>query len=271
MEHFQLRSGTSPLVISVPHVGTDVPDALAGRLTTAGRALTDTDWFVDRLYPFARELGASVLRARWSRYVVDLNRDPAGSSLYPGQRTTAVCPVETFEGEALYASGDEPDAAEIAHRCAAYFDPYHAALRSEIDRVRALHGYALLIDAHSIWGRLPLLFEGELPDVNLGTNRGLAALPEMARVASDVVFATPYSVVVDGRFTGGFITRTYGNPASGVHALQIELNQGTYLADGSRTAWDDAKAARLSRVLHHVCSAIVTWATTLEPIPAGAE
>jgi N-formylglutamate deformylase len=271
MEHFVLRAGTSPLVISAPHVGTDLPDALAARLTIIGRTLVDTDWFADRLYPFARELGASVLRARWSRFVVDLNRDPAGAVLYPGRRTTTVCPLETFEGEPLYVPGDEPDDAEIADRCAAYFAPYHAALRAELDRVRAVHGYALLLDAHSIWGRLPLLFEGELPDVNLGTNQGRSAPAAMAAAARDAVAASPYSVVVDGRFTGGFITRNYGAPADGIHAIQVELNQRAYLADGSRTAWDDAKAARLSRVLHHLCSAILAWAAALAEPASAAE
>ena len=253
----ELRRGEGPLVISAPHVGTDVPAALVARLTPVGRTLIDTDWYVDRLYPFARDLQATVLSARWSRYLVDLNRDPAGASLYPGQRTTSVCPVETFEGEPLYAPGDEPGADEIAERVTQYFTPYHAALRAELERVQALHGYAVLLDAHSIWGRLPLLFSGELPDVNLGTNDGRSASSRTIAAAHAAAAESTYSVVLDARFKGGFITRHYGNPVAGVHAMQIELNQRTYLADGSRTAWDDAKAARISRVLHRVCSALL--------------
>lgn len=252
----ELRRGEGPLVISAPHVGTELPSGLAGRLTPIGRTLIDTDWYVDRLYPFARDLQATVLSARWSRYLVDLNRDPSGASLYPGQRTTSVCPVETFEGEPLYASGDEP-VAEIAERVAHYFAPYHAALRAELERVQALHGYAVLLDAHSIWGQLPLLFPGELPDVNLGTNDGRSASPRTIAAAHAAAAESTYSVVLDARFKGGYITRHYGNPLGGVHAIQIELNQRTYLAEGSRTAWDDAKAARLSRVLHRVCSALL--------------
>ncbi|HTW85499.1 MAG TPA: N-formylglutamate deformylase [Candidatus Sulfotelmatobacter sp.] len=263
----ELRRGEGALVISVPHVGTELPPALAARLTDAGRTLIDTDWYVDRLYPFARDLDATVLCARWSRYLVDVNRDPSGASLYPGQRTTSVCPIETFEGQPLYAAGDEPGAAEIAQRCAGAFEPYHAALRAELERVRALHGYVVLLDAHSIWGRLPLLFEGELPDLNLGTNDGRSLPPRMRESARVAAEASTYSVVLDGRFKGGFITRSYGKPADGVYAIQIELNQRTYLADGSRTAWDDAKAARLSRVLHRVCQALLASAATLTHSP----
>ncbi len=254
---FELRRGEGPLIVSAPHVGTLLPDALAARLTPPGRALVDTDWDVDRLYAFAAaELGATTLRARFSRYVVDLNRDPGGTSLYPGARTTGLCATETFEGEPLYAPGEDPTEAEVAERRAASWEPYHAALRAEIARVRAAHGYALLLDAHSIWGRLPLLFEGELPDVNVGTNSGASCDPALSAALVAAVHDSPYSHVVNGRFKGGYITRHYGDPVRGVHAVQIELNQRTYLADGSRTRWDDAKAARLSAALRRACEAL---------------
>jgi N-formylglutamate amidohydrolase len=256
---YDLNSGKSPLVISAPHVGLELPVAVHARLSEAGRALTDTDWYVDRLYSFAGRLRASTLRARFSRYVVDLNRDPTGVSLYPGARTTGLCATETFEGEALYAPGDEPTAAEIAGRRTAYWEPYHTALRAELNRVRAAYGYALLLDAHSIWGRLPLLFDGDLPSVNLGTDSGRSCAPEVTAAAVEAVSASTYDHVVDGRFKGGYITRHYGDPANGIHALQIELDQRTYLAAGSRTAWDEAKAASLSHVLHHVCEALLAW------------
>jgi N-formylglutamate amidohydrolase len=256
---FDLWRGEGALIVSAPHVGTLLPDALAARLTPPGRALVDTDWDVDRLYAFAAELGATTLRARYSRYVVDLNRDPGGVSLYPGAHTTGLCATETFEGEPLYVPGDEPSEAEVAERRAAYWEPYHAALRAEIERVREAHGYALLLDAHSIWGRLPLLFEGELPDVNLGTNLGASCDSELTDALVAAVTDSPYSHVVNGRFKGGYITRHYGDPARGVQAVQIELNQRTYLADGSRTEWDGAKAARLSAVLRPACEALLAY------------
>jgi N-formylglutamate amidohydrolase len=257
---YELRRGHRPLLISAPHVGTLLPDDIAARLTPPGRALVDTDWYADRLYPFADELGATVLRARWSRYVIDVNRDPSGVSLYPGVHTTGVCPTETFEGEPLYASGDEPSAAEIARRRARWFDPYHDALCDELIRIKAGHGYVLLLDAHSIWSPLPLLFEGELPDVNIGTNSGYSCDHDLRDAVASAVAASPYAHVVDGRFKGGYITRRYGNPAHAVHAIQLEINQKTYLADGSRTDWDDAKAARLSRVLRNACDALLALA-----------
>ena len=264
-EAYELRPGRGPLLISAPHVGTQLPGELAERLTDAGRSLVDTDWYADRLYPFARELEAGVLRARWSRYVVDLNRDPAGASLYPGKRVTGFIPTETFEGDALYPAGAEPGEDEAAVRKARYFDPYHAALAEELARLRAEHGWALLVDAHSIWGRLPLLFDGDLAHVNLGTNAGRSCDPKIVDAARIAVAASPYSVVVDGRFKGGYITRHYGDPERGVHAVQIELNQTAYLAEGSRTLWDDAKAARLSRVLNTACTAMVGYRSASMP------
>jgi len=277
---YELHRGDGPLIVSAPHVGRELPDDLASRLTAPGRALVDTDWDVDRLYPFAPELGATALVARFSRYVVDLNRDPHDASLYPGARTTTLVPTETFEGEALYAAGDEPDAQEVAARRERYWEPYHAALREQIARSKAQHGYALLVDAHSIWGRLPLLFDGELPDVNLGTNDGRSCARALRDIVANVFGGSQYGHVIDGRFKGGYITRTYGQPTANVHALQIELNQRTYLIDDQRerkpvavypggerriasvarrdaNGWDPAKAAPLSVTLRAACQSLL--------------
>jgi len=263
---FDLVRRDGPLLISAPHVGTYIPDEIAARLTPPGRALVDTDWYADRLYPFADEFGASVLRARWSRYVVDLNRDPSGASLYPGARTTGLVATETFEGEPLYTPGDEPSDDEVAVRRALCFDPYHDALAAELRRIIAAHGYALLLDAHSIWGRLPLLFDGDLPHLNLGTNGGRSCDPTITAAAVGAIAGSPYTHVVDGRFKGGWITRRYGAPADGVQAIQIEIDQRTYLADGSRTDWDDAKAARLSAVLRTACAAMLAVLPAPRPV-----
>jgi N-formylglutamate deformylase len=262
---FELERRDVPLLISAPHVGRYLPDELAARLTPPGRALVDTDWYADRLYPFAAELGASVLRARWSRYVVDVNRDPAGVSLYPGARTTGLVPIETFEGQPLYAPGDEPSDDEIAVRRALVFDPYHDALRDELTRIKAAHGYALLLDAHSIWSPLPLLFEGELPDINIGTNAGRSCDHDLRDAVAAAAAASSFSHVVDGRFKGGYITRRYGTPAHAVHAIQLEINQKAYLADGSRTEWDADKAGQLASVLRRACEAMVGLARSHAP------
>ena len=268
-EIFSLERGDGPLLISAPHIGTRIPGHIEERLSEAARSLSDTDWDVDRLYPFARELGATVLRARQSRYVIDLNRDPHGLSLYPGARTTGLCPTETFEGHPLYADGEEPTDHEIAARRAAYWDPYHDALRDELLRIRAAHGYALLLDVHSIWGRLPLLFDGELPDINIGSDGGRSCDSEMTDAMVGALGGAPYSYIVNGRFKGGYITRRYGSPAHRVHAVQIELNQRTYLVGGTRFVWDHAKADAISAVLHRVCAAMLGWARDAHLAPAG--
>ncbi len=230
---FRFRQGTRPLLISMPHVGTHVPPALAARFTDEARHLPDTDWHLERLYDFAGdELGASVLVATHSRYVIDLNRPPDDQNLYPGQDTTGLCPVDTFDKTPIYAMGDVPGEAEIAARRAAIWRPYHAQLQAELDRLKAAHGTALLWDAHSIRSHLPRFFEGKLTDLNLGTANGASCDPALAatllRIARE---ATRYSAVLDGRFQGGHITRRYGNPAQGVHAVQLEMTQSSYMQE----------------------------------------
>jgi N-formylglutamate deformylase len=265
MDLYELTPGDAPLLLSFPHAGTILPPEISARMTAVGRTSIDTDWDVDRLYAFAPELGIGTIASRVSRYASDLNRDPHDAPLYPGARTTGVCATETFEGETLYAPGNEPTRDEIAGRVATYWQPYHAALASELARVRARHGYALLLDGHSIWGTLPLLFEGDLPDVNLGTNAGRSCAPQIAEAVAEALRPAYPSLVIDGRFKGGYITRTYGTPNSGVHAIQIELNQRTYLAEGSRTATDPEKAATLSTALRDACVALLA----LQPASLG--
>ena len=268
MERYELTPGDAPLLLSFPHSGTHLPADISVRMTTIGKRLVDTDWDVDRLYAFAPELGIGTIASGVSRYAADLNRDPHDVPLYPGARTTSVCATETFEGEPLYPHGDEPTPDDIAQRVATYWKPYHAALANELARLRARHGYALLLDGHSIWGSLPLLFPGELPDVNLGTNAGRSCAPQMTATVADALRPTFPSLVVDGRFKGGYITRTYGAPASGVHAIQIELNQRTYLAEGSRSATDPAKATTLSTALRSACVALLAFQPTSLGTPA---
>lgn len=231
-------------MVSVPHAGTNLPPDIASRLTDTGRALVDTDWHVDRLWDFARALGATVLVAAYARTVVDLNRSPAGDALYPGQAETTICPTESFDGEPLYA-GRPPDAAEIAGRVVQYWQPYHNVLRQQLDRVRALHGAVHLLDAHSIRAVIPRLFAGRLPDLNYGTNSGASADPGLVARAMAATAPAGFSQVLDGRFRGGHITRAFGDPARGVHAIQLEISQDTYLGEASPETFHDQPATRL--------------------------
>jgi len=240
---FRLTRGDSRLVISVPHAGTYVPDEIASLLTPIGRAVIDTDWHVDRLVAFAPALGATLLVATHSRTVVALNRAPGGGLLYPGKIETSLCPVETFAGDPLYAA-DAPTADEIAERTSRYWQPYHDALQAELARIKTLHGCAHLLDVHSIASRLPRLFEGRLPDLNIGTNDGASADPALvARVVEAAQASAPLTMVLNGRFKGGAITRGYGNPSAGVHAIQIETAQAAYMDEGDPHRYDETLAA----------------------------
>jgi N-formylglutamate deformylase len=229
---FLFHQGTQPLLLSIPHVGTYVPPAIATRLTDEARRVPDTDWHLDRLYAFARELGASVLQATHSRYVVDLNRPPDDQSLYPGQATTGLCPGLTFDGTPVYADGQAVAAAEVAQRRETWWRPYHEQLRREFDRIRAVHGIATLWDAHSIRSVLPRFFEGRLPDLNIGTAKGASCAPALQERIADIARSVPgHTSVLNGRYTGGYITRRYGDPAAGFHAVQLEMTQCSYMQE----------------------------------------
>lgn len=240
---FHLTRGDSRLVISVPHAGTYMPDDIARILTPIGRSVVDTDWHVDQLAEFAPALGATLLVATHSRTVVDLNRAPGGGLLYPGKIETSLCPVETFAGAPLY-EGAPPTAQDIATRTMRYWQPYHDALQAELARVKSRHGCAHLLDLHSIASRVPRLFEGRLPDLNIGTNDGASADPALvARIVAAAQASAPLTMVLNGRFKGGAITRGYGNPAGDVHAIQIETAQAAYMDEGNTQIYDDVLAA----------------------------
>jgi N-formylglutamate deformylase len=247
---FNLHRGSAPLLVSLPHDGSAIPAALAERMTPEARRAPDTDWHVSRLYAFARELGASILVPRHSRYVIDLNRGEDDTSLYPGRNTTGLVPLVRFAGEPLYLPGREPDAAEVASRIDTYWRPYHAALREEIDRIRAQHGRVVLWEGHSIRGsELPFLFEGRLPDLNLGTANGASCSPALqARVEAELAAQGTYDWVANGRFKGGHITRHYADPGNGVDAIQLEISQRTYMDEDSFD-YVEARAARLQGLL----------------------
>lgn len=262
-----VRRGTAPLVVSIPHTGTDLA-GLEDRVVSPWLARRDTDWWIDRLYDFAADLGATVVRTAISRTVIDVNRDPSGVSLYPGQTTTGLCPTETFDGDPLYKPGQEPTAAEIQARVETYFEPYHTALRIELARLRVDHPRVVLYDCHSIRSVLPRLFEGRLPVFNLGTNDGKSAdLHFQGRIA-DILTKTGESWVVDGRFKGGWITREHGRPEKGVHALQMELSNRGYLRepDGKGTPenwpvpYDPDYARPMRATLTEILKTALHWA-----------
>jgi len=250
-----LHRGTAPLLVSLPHDGTQVPDDIAARLTEGARRVPDTDWHVARLYAFARELGASVLVPTHSRYVIDLNRSEDDVSLYPGQNTTGLCPTVLFTGEPVYRDGEAPGEAEVRSRVERYWRPYHDALRSELDRLREVHGRAVLWEGHSIKGELPFLFDGRLPDLNLGTANGASCSPQLQSRLEDVLAAQDeYDFIANGRFRGGYITRYYGDPGGGIDAVQLEISQRIYM-DEDTFAYDDTKAARARTVIRQLLQA----------------
>ncbi len=258
---YTLQRGGSPLILSIPHAGRDLMPGLPERLTPTGRSLIDTDWWLERLYGFAGgELDATILTANYSRYVIDLNRDPSGASLYPGQASTELVPTTTFDGEPLYFPGQELHRDEIAQRRATYFDPYHTALAAEIARIRAAHGYAMLYDCHSIRSVVPRLFPGTLPVFNLGTNQGAScALSLEAAIADVIASAAGFTYIVNGRFKGGWITRHYGRPGDSVHAVQMELACRAYMDETPPFAFREAKMARVQAVLREVLETILAW------------
>jgi len=264
-EIYSLHRGTTPLLGSVPHAGTYMPPSLHHKLQPRALAVEDTDWFLDRLYAFAADMGASLIVPRYSRYVVDLNRPRDNRPMYAGANNTELCPTRFFTGEPLYREGMEPTDEEIAQRVASCWAPYHAALQQELARLCAKHGHAVLFDGHSIKSELPWLFEGTLPDLNLGTAEGSACAPSLRDALAALLQAQPmfeqpkYSLAVDGRFKGGHITRCYGQPAQGVHAVQLEKCWSTYMREVPPLDWHAARAEQLQKLLRPMLQTMIDW------------
>ena len=263
MTTIRVEEHGSPLILSLPHAGTELPDGVRSRLTEIGRTLPDTDWHIDRLYAFADNLPTTTVQAVFSRYVIDVNRDPSGASLYPGQATTGLCPTTTFAGEPLYLEGEAPDAHEIDERRTICFDAYHRALAEQVARVKAEHGYALLYDCHSIRSIVPRLFDGELPVLSLGTNDGQACAPALRDRLQGVMAKSGLSHVTDGRFKGGWITRHHGRPHEHVHAVQMELAQRAYMHEDPPYAYDHDKAQALQPTLLGLLEAMLAFGDEL--------
>ena len=267
-EWLAVHHGDAPLIVSFPHTGTEIPADIEAQLASAWLARKDADYWVDVLYDFAHQSGATTIRTALSRTVIDVNRDPSGQSLYPGQATTGLCPVETFAGEPLYPPGREPDAAEVARRRDACFLPYHEQLALNIERLVEKFGRVVVYDAHSILSRSRRLFAGELPQFNIGTNGGASCDAALTQAIERLCDATGMSRVTNGRFRGGWITRHYGKPHSGVHAIQMELAMRGYLREPAHLdelSWpaplDDLIAAPLRVALRDILDACIAFAT----------
>lgn len=256
---YRYRRGASPLIVSMPHAGTFVPWSVGRSLADCAAQRPDTDWHLPRLYDFLAALEATVIAASFSRYVIDMNRPPDGSNLYPGRDTPRLCPVDTFDGRPLYRA-NAPGEGEVARRLDTAWRPYHRRLEGEIARVKAAHGVAIVWDAHSIASQVPRLFDGTLPDFNLGTAKGASCDPALEAELVAAIRRHPYTSVVNGRFTGGYITRHYGRPREGVHAVQLEMAEATYMDERAPYAFRAERAARVRPVLREQLEVALDWA-----------
>ncbi|MBD9524467.1 N-formylglutamate deformylase [Ensifer sp. ENS02] len=261
---FQVTQGTSPVVLAQPHTGTEVSSDIWDRLNDNGRTLADTDWHIHQLYDGLLP-EATVVRATFHRYVIDANRDPSGNTLYPGQNTTGLIPETDFDGKPIWKDGEAPTEADIAERIQTFHAPYHAALAAEIERVKSIHGIAVLYDCHSIRSHIPFLFEGRLPDLNVGTDDGRSCHPSIQSAVVNIVRnADGYTRVLNGRFKGGWTTRYYGRPETGVHAIQMELAQSTHLAaEAPPFAYDSGRADRIRPRLKDILTSLERVASEL--------
>ena len=262
MNPVEVIQGDSPVVLGLPHTGTFVPDDILSALNARGKELSDTDWHIHTLYD-GLLAGVTTVRATFHRYVIDANRDPSGASLYPGQNTTGLVPLTDFDGHDIWQT--EPDAAEIERRRLAFHTPYHVALQAELERVKARHGVAILYDCHSIRSDIPFLFDGILPDFNIGTDMGRTCAPQIEAATVAVCAAATQSHVLNGRFKGGWTTRHYGQPDTGVHAIQMELAQSTYLTDEAAPwTYDETKSRALRIHLQDILTTLAEMAPQLK-------
>ena len=257
---FSLHPGNGPLLVSMPHVGTLIPLDLQPSYVERALLVEDTDWHLEALYDFVRASGASLLVPNYSRYVIDLNRPSENTPMYPGTNNTELCPTRFFTGDPLYREGMAPDDAEIARRIRTFWQPYRDALEAELTRLRQIHGHAVLFDAHSIRSQVPWLFEGCLPDLNLGTVNGNSTAASLREALAQVLAQqSEFSQVVDGRFKGGHITRHYGRPAEGWHAIQLEMCWSTYMVEQPPYVLDETRSSQVRPVLQQLVQTMLTW------------
>ena len=252
---YTLIKGRIPLLISMPHNGEALPAYIAYKMTEQGKSVADTDWHNDKLYAFAQAMGAYIIMPKYSRYVIDLNRDPQGVDLYPGANSTELCPTTSFDLSPLYLAGQAPDKKEIIHRINTYWQPYHQALQTTLSDIQAEFGKAVLLEAHSILSKVPRFFQGQLPDFNFGSADGASCSPELLTALQQLDYA-PFSMITNGRFKGGFITREYGKPEKNIHAVQLELSQRTYMNEPS-SEYNETLAAEVIPKLEQLVQVLV--------------
>lgn len=256
MMPFEVKEGRGPIVLCQPHGGTYVPPEIWTKLNNNGQELADTDWHIGKLYDGLRD-DVTVVSAGFHRYVIDANRDPSGATLYPGQNTTGLCPITDFDGVAIYQSGDEPDEDEITRRIEKFHRPYHAAILREISRVKAQQGYAIVYDCHSIRSQIPHLFEGTLPDLNIGTDNGKTCSKAIEQHVAEFAKGSGFNSILNGRFRGGWTTRHYGRPAENIHAIQMEISQSAYLeSETAPWSFSSTKAVALRPVLAQILNSL---------------
>ena len=258
---FSFAAGNAPVLVTIPHAGTALAPGMVSRMTELGVTLPDTDWYMEKLYSSCMDLDIGMIRANYSRYVVDLNRGADDATLYPGRPKTGLVPDLTFDGTAIYNEGHAPDEEEIAERRRLYWQPYHDAVQEELDRLKKRWGWAILWDGHSIKTEVPRLFEGMLPDLNFGTNDGVSCAGTLIKSVMDVpALGNSYSTILNGRFKGGYTTRHYGQPQNGIHAIQLEKAQCVYLASED-APWpiDEAKTKKIRETIGALLRQAVLW------------
>ena len=237
-----------------------IPEGLRSRYSERALQVEDTDWHLERLYDFAKSMGASVIVPQVSRYVIDLNRPPDDTPMYPGASNTELCPTRFFNGASLYVEGGAPDVAEVSRRRDTYWMPYHDALRAELDRVRNTFGYALMWDGHSIRSQIPWLFDGKLPDLNLGTASGTSCASSLrTELVNEMQRSPQFTCAADGRFKGGYITRNYGRPSDKIHAVQMEMCQSLYMREALPFDYLEGNAVQVQPLLRRLLDIMLTW------------
>lgn len=253
MDPFIFHKGSKPLLVSMPHIGLEIPEYIKSKMTEHGLKMVDTDWYIDSLYDFLFDMDVSIIGAKYSRYVIDLNRGIDGTSLYPDKKVTGLCPTHTFDGKPLYKDAykiDENDRIET------YWRPYHNKISKELTRIKQENGFARLWDAHSIKSQVPELFEGCLPDLNLGTGNGISANNILVEKLENIVKKSKYTNALNGRFKGGYITRHFGDPNNKIDAIQLEISQLTYMNENTNQ-FDEILANQLRPVLINLIETLI--------------
>ena len=255
MNHIEIKQGTGPIVLAMPHSGTYLPTEIYDKLNDNGKELADTDWHLMELYD-GLQPNAAIVKANFHRYVIDANRCPDGVSLYPGANTTTLCPLIDFVNKPIWQEGLVPTESDIEPRIKLFHTPYHKALHEALQTARSNHGYAIIYDCHSIRSNIPFLFDGALPNLNIGTNDSKSCDSKIEQIAENICKKSSFSTVTNGRFKGGWTTRHYGKPETDIHAIQMEITQSSYMQEHAPWEYSNEKANILRQTLANILSEI---------------